>query len=375
MLIEYLILSAAVLFLAVAASNVVWWPRVGKDLGINHCTVSVLIPARNEEYNLPDCLDSVLRQGGEVGEVLVYDDHSTDGTARVIGGYARADGRVRQVAALPLPRGWCGKNFACAQLAAAARGDWLLLLDADARLERGAVGRMLGEAERREITFLSCWPGLRLVGFWEKTLMPLLNFVVFSLYPGALAVLPLSGLRRDPKLGLAHGACLFIHRRSYEEFGGHGVVRDQIFEDTRLAQLWRAGGRGGLCLDGQGVVSLRMYSSFAEIWRGFQKNFYPAFKHELSFWLFVAVHGAVHLAPFLLLPFYRPLPIKLSVVTVIATRGILNYRFNHPWRSVILHPLGETILVLLGLSSWLRCRIGKGVEWKGRQYRKAAGAE
>jgi hypothetical protein len=54
-------------------------------------------------------------------------------------------------------------------------------------------------------------------------------------------------------------------------------------------------------------------------------------------------------------------------------RAALALRFRHPWWSVLLHPVGEAILVALGLSSWWRCKSGRGVEWKGRRYR--AGGE
>ncbi len=58
---------------------------------------------------------------------------------------------------------------------------------------------------------------------------------------------------------------------------------------------------------------------------------------------------------------------------VLAARVALALRFGHPWWSAALHPLGEVVLVALGLASWLRCKSGRGVEWKGRRYR--AGAE
>jgi glycosyltransferase involved in cell wall biosynthesis len=373
MALEYFILGLSVVLLAVTASNVLWWPRVGRRAPDRPLQVSVLIPARNEEQNLPACLDSVLGQGSEVREVLVYDDHSTDNTGEVIGVYAATDSRVRRVEAAPLPAGWCGKNFACSRLAAQARGEWLLFLDADARLEKDAVARMLSEAERRELTLLSCWPGLRMLTFGERALMPMLNFVVFSLFPGALSVLKGDRFRRDPKLGLAHGACLLFHRRSYEDFGGHGTVKDQIFEDTRLAQLWRQAGRTGACLDGQGVVGLRMYNSLTEIWRGFQKNFYPAFRRDVSFWAFIGLHALVFFYPFVAVFFYRSRAVVAAVVAVVAARALLAVRFRHPWATVVLHPVGEAVLLALGLSSWLRCKTGRGVEWKGREYLKAAG--
>jgi chlorobactene glucosyltransferase len=374
------LLILAALLLGVAVWNAVAWPKVAAAVvargEAQTASLSILIPARNEESNLAACLDAALAQQGEpVLEVLVYDDHSTDNTRAVINEYEQRDRRVRLVQAADLPAGWCGKTFACAQLAEAAQGEWLLFLDADARLAADATARMLAEVERRRLTLLSCWPALELGSFWERALMPLLNFVVFTLYPAPLAL-----RRPDASLGLAHGACLLVRRETYALVGGHGAVRDQLFEDVRLAQLWRERGQAGLCLDGQGTVSVRMYRSFAEIWSGFQKNFFPAFRRESSFWVFMVLHLALFLLPFILAPFVlmtgsvgSGTALIVVAVCVLLMRAVLAVRFRHPWWAVLLHPLGETVLIALGLSSWWRCKSGRGVEWKGRRYR--AGAE
>lgn len=373
-----LVLASAVLLVAVALLclalwNALAWPRVGDAKGADGTPpspVSVLIPARDEEENIAVCLDAALAQGTMVGEVLVYDDHSRDNTARVVEAYARRDGRVRLVAPAPLPAGWCGKTFACARLAEEASGEWLLFLDADARLREGAAARVVREAESRRVTLLSCWPRLEMRGFWEGALMPLLNFVVFTLYPAPLAL-----RRGDASLGLAHGSCMLARRDDYARIGGHAVVRGEIFEDVRLAQAWRAAGRPSLCLDGRTIVSVRMYRSLAGIWRGFQKNFFPAFRSARSFWAFMALHLFVFLLPFALAPLalWSPTawPFAASAACVLLTRAALAQRFGHPLWSVALHPLGEALLVALGLASWWRCRTGRGVEWKGRQYHAA----
>ncbi|HEX9000858.1 MAG TPA: glycosyltransferase family A protein [Blastocatellia bacterium] len=353
--------------LAIALTNALFWPKPRRAQRAYAGEVSVLIPARNEESNLPACLETVLRQGQTVREVLVYNDHSTDGTERILREFAARDERVRSVEVLPLAEGWCGKNFACAQLAGAATGNYLLFIDADARLTEGAVARMAEEMHQRSLTFLSCWPGLELVSFWERALMPMLNFVVFATFPS-----PLSLLLGSPSLGLAHGACLMFERATYEEVGGHAAVRDQIFEDTRLAQLWRERGRRGLCLDGQDVVRVRMYSSFAEIWQGFQKNFFPAFKYELSFWFFWAFHAVVFLLPIVLSVVWPSVQIGLAALAIFMIRLALAWRFRQPLWAVLLHPLAEAILLALGLSSWWRCKSGRGVAWKGREYHKTA---
>ncbi|MDQ1592189.1 MAG: hypothetical protein QOG71_2816 [Pyrinomonadaceae bacterium] len=370
----FLLVPAAVLLLGVALWNALAWPRVtAASSNADAASVSILIPARDEELNLSACLDSALAQGETVFEVLVYDDHSTDSTPAIINDYATRDARVRRVPCATLPAGWCGKTFACAQLSAAARGEWLLFLDADARLSACAASRMIAEATRRRVTLLSCWPALELRSFWERALMPLLNFVVFTLYPAPLAL----RRRGDASLGLAHGACLLVHGATYARVGGHAAVRGELFEDVRLAQLWRARGEAGLCLDGQGTVSVRMYRSFAEIWRGFQKNFFPAFRRASSFWLFMATHFVLFLLPFIFAPLFFLTGGATAFVSValcvLMMRATLAVRFRHPWWSVVLHPLGEAVLLALGLSSWWRCRSGRGVEWKGRRYR--AGAE
>jgi cellulose synthase/poly-beta-1,6-N-acetylglucosamine synthase-like glycosyltransferase len=51
--------------------------------------ISIIIPARNEEENISNCLDSVCNQSypKELFEVLVVDDHSTDNTASIVKSY------------------------------------------------------------------------------------------------------------------------------------------------------------------------------------------------------------------------------------------------------------------------------------------------
>lgn len=360
----FIVCGAVLLFVAWNAAR---WPGVRAHDATGN--VSVLIPARNEERSLGAALDRVMAEKC-IEEILVYDDHSTDGTAAVVREAALRDPRVRLVDAEPLPEGWCGKPFACARLAAAARGEWLLFLDADARLQPGAVPRMLYEAQQRGATFVSFWPGLELRSFWEKLFMPLLNFVVFSLFPA-----PLSLKKVWPSLGLAHGACLLIRRAEYERSGGHALVRGELFEDTALARAWRARGMLSLCLDGQDVVRVRMYDSLEGMWRGFLKNSYPAFRREVSFWLFLAFHFFLFVFPCGVaageaLAGQFDLAAWGAVACAACARAVQAFRFRFPLWSAFLHPVAEGGLLAVALISWMRYRWGGGVEWKGRRYSK-----
>ena len=352
--------------LAIVAWNVLAWPHVGALRGTGRdarARIAILIPARDEAATIGDALHAAAAQGPAVAEILVYDDRSTDRTAALVEAFAAHAPRVRLLRGADLPAGWCGKPHACMRLAEAARADWLLFLDADARLHQHGAARLLQDAEGRGQTLLSAWPRLEMAGAWEQLLMPLLNLVVFSLYPA-----PLSLVRRDPSLGLAHGACILAHRETYLALGGHARVRDQLFEDSRLAQAWRAQGGRGLCLDGQTVVSVRMYDSAAGIWSGFQKNFYPAFRRAASFWAFLGLHVTAFVLPAALLVVAPSPAAAAALAGAMLMRLLLALRFRHPAWSALLHPLAELALVGIGLSSWWRFTRGGGVRWKDRRY-------
>ena len=66
--------------------------------------VSVIVPARNEEACLADCLRTLVGQAGPSYEIIVVDDDSTDGTRAIAESFP-----VRVIAADPLPEGWSGK--------------------------------------------------------------------------------------------------------------------------------------------------------------------------------------------------------------------------------------------------------------------------
>jgi 4,4'-diaponeurosporenoate glycosyltransferase len=101
-------------------------------------TVSVVVPARDEEQTLPALLAALRGSTVPVVEVVVVDDGSADRTAEV----AR-DGGARVLAAGAPPVGWTGKAWACHVGAGATTGDLLLFLDADTVLAPDALAGLL----------------------------------------------------------------------------------------------------------------------------------------------------------------------------------------------------------------------------------------
>ncbi len=61
--------------------------------------VSILIPARNEEKNIADCINDILQQDfpEELFEIIVVDDFSTDSTTRVVEDFCKRNGNIRLI--------------------------------------------------------------------------------------------------------------------------------------------------------------------------------------------------------------------------------------------------------------------------------------
>ena len=63
-------------------------------------TVSVIIPARNEEKNIGCCIKSILEQtyAKHLLEVIVVDDYSTDQTVNVVAAFNKSNIRIIKLA-------------------------------------------------------------------------------------------------------------------------------------------------------------------------------------------------------------------------------------------------------------------------------------
>ncbi len=124
-------------------------PLVPKPDGSLSRSVSVVIPARNEEHRIGPVL-RVLAGDPQVNELIVVDDQSDDRTAAVA-----AEAGAIVVRGEPLPAGWVGKPWALQQGLEAATGHWFLTMDADVEPVRGVVMAMVAEMEADGLDHLS----------------------------------------------------------------------------------------------------------------------------------------------------------------------------------------------------------------------------
>jgi chlorobactene glucosyltransferase len=337
--------------------------------------ISVLIPARDEEANIKECLESLQKQDYPNFEILVLDDNSSDDTANIVRRIAATDDRIQFLEGKPLPKGWAGKPYACYQLAKKAKGSWLLFTDADTTHAPHSLRSSLALATKNNVSLLSGFPRQLTTSLQQKITIPVIYFIIMSWFP--LWWLQRSG---QPRPSLAIGQFLLFPTKAYWEFGGHRAVKARIVEDIWLGvEVNRHGGRH-IAVDLSPIVSCHMYNDLGAIWRGLAKSIYSV--AAVSKWglagLVIAGY-AFFLAPFYWLwdelfmtstPSDWRLIIILQVGTVLAMRWLVDKHFKESIISTITHPLGFAFLIINVLYAGSRQAVGAGVQWKERLYSK-----
>lgn len=187
-------------------------------------TVSLCIPARNETHALEDCLQSAIASDYPKFEIIVLDDCSQDRTSQIIKGFAH-DG-VRFVKGEVPSDDWLGKNNAYATLAHEARGDYLVFMSVDTRVEPQAISSLVDYMQTEKLSMVSVLP--RRADSWRASVLfaPLRYFWQ--------VVLPL-GLNTPTATSL-----WAIHADSLNEAGGIAAYKDKIMLENLLAKQFFA---------------------------------------------------------------------------------------------------------------------------------------
>jgi hypothetical protein len=330
--------------------------------GTSARSLSVLIPARNEAGNIGPAIESVLANEGADFEVIVLDDDSDDATARIVSDWSRRDDRVRLIRMQAYDPSLWGKPQACAELARAARGDYLVFMDADVRLSRDACTRIAAALDRSGSAMLSGVPRQLTGGFTEKLIVPLIHFVLLGFLPIALM-----RRHRHPGFGAACGQLIAIRRDAYLAMGGHLRIANSCHDGLALPRMLRRAGYMTDLADFTDLASCRMYRSGREVIAGFAKNAHEGLgsPRGLLPWTVLLLGGQCLWIAVLALDPTSPQAIAAALAAY-ATRSLLDLRFRHSLLGTLLHPFGVASLVAIQWYAALRRAIGRPVAWKAR---------
>jgi chlorobactene glucosyltransferase len=333
--------------------------------------VSIVVPARNEEYQIERCVRSLLAQEHPHLDVIVVDDQSQDATASIVEMLAREDDRLRLIPGEALPEGWVGKPWALHQGLRYAGGDWVLFTDADTIHDPGALAAALGFARAHEIDVLSLLTRQIMATPAEQLLLPSILFTIgFAI--GSLD--SINDMEREN--ALFNGQYILARRAAFEAIGGHEAVRNEIAEDLELARKFKADGRFRTALvRSNGLVRVRMYRNFGELWEGFVKNFWVGARDRPALALlgiaFLACLSPITPVAILIALALHAwsasalLACAVAVAILGAAYGMAG--FGMPRYLAACLPIGIAATVAIAATSIVRRAFG-GVAWRGRRY-------
>jgi 4,4'-diaponeurosporenoate glycosyltransferase len=309
-------------------------------------SISIIIPARNEERNIPPLLRSLAAQSVKPHEILVVDDDSTDRTAEL----ARKLG-AGVIPSQPLPDGWRGKTWACHQGAQAARGKLLLFLDADTWFEPDGLGKAIS----------AYGGGAFSIGPYHAVREPYEQLSMFFNLIMTVATVP-RGL---------FGQMLLVDQESYRSVGGHEAVQGRILENATLAARFRAAGLPVRSVTGKDLFAFRMYpTGLRELIGGWTKGFASGAGQTAGATLLLIIAWIVGLM-------LAPLGGLVTgdwlrwgavyLLCAVQVGGLSRQVGTFRWFSALLYPL--PLLFFFAVFAWSVAHSGRHVSWKGREIR------
>jgi len=321
--------------------------------------VSIIIPARNEESNLPRLLRSIPTSTSGKIEVLVIDDDSTDRTALV----AREQGAT-VIRSEPLPAGWTGKAWACFQGAQHASCDLLLFLDADTYFASNGFDRLVARwaDEKDQRLSMSLLPYHVMKTPYEQ--LSLLFCLLMAAGAGGF------GLFGKTRL---FGQSLLIPREIYFDVDGHAAVRSFALENLNLANVLHDAGCRMKCLSGRGTLHMRMFpEGFRQMSDSWTKAFAQGASESGSA---VLACSAVWIASFWVGAIALIVPSTWATASFVSTYLLFSLQLfwfarrvgNYHIVACLIYPLPLAYYCAIFVRSALRRAAGLKTAWRGRE--------
>jgi hypothetical protein len=330
-------------------------------------TVSLIVPARDEEGEVEAALRARLSDGYPSLEVIAVNDRSTDGTGAVLDRLAAEDPRVRVIHVDALPAGWLGKLHAMHQGILASRGEWILLSDADVHYAPGTLRRVMAACVARGLDHFAALPTFRPKG-------ALLDAVI-NVFGRNLILGGRLWLVEDARSHVAVGGGLFnlFRREAYDRTPGLPWLKLEIADDVALAQMLKAHGARSAVYKTLGRISLDFYPSVGEFVRGVEKNSF-AIIGQFSMLRLTLVCALLLLIEFgWLAGLAHPSPVAnalalLTFALVFGSSAVAMRLMGRSLAPLPLLPAATLIFVYASMRSGFVARRRGGVAWRGTLY-------
>lgn len=335
--------------------------KMGKEVDLP--SVTVCIPARNEQHALTDCLTRVLASTYERLEIIVLDDLSKDNTSALIKSFA-SEG-VRFVEGSKLKEGWLGKNHALQELLTEASGSYILFVDVDTVLAPKAIENMVRYTISHRASMLSVLP--RREDGWRASVVtsPLRYFWELI-------------LQRRSSPASASNAWLIKRDVLLKRFEGFHVFKASVQPEAKIAAALAQTN------DYRFLISNESFGvGYEKKWRSqlatSVRLLFPLFDKQIALAILVALDLLVFTIPFVTIAlalsgYGLSIPlVVLNIALSVAFCVLYGLYTRRVWRKgwligALLWPVlivQEAILVIASLIQYSR----RTVKWKGRVIR------
>lgn len=343
------------------------WDRPPRLIG-EQPSVTVVVPARNEEKMIEQCLRSLLAQDYPNLEIYAVDDRSTDATGAIMNDLEkRWPNKLRITHVTGLPAGWLGKTHAMWRGAQQSKSDWLLFTDGDVLFRPDALLRTIAYAELTGCDHLVMFP-TAIMKSWGESMM-----LAFFHIAGALLLRPWKA--RDPRSRdvVGVGAFNLIRRSAYEQVGTYQSLRMEVIDDLKLGEAVKRQGFVQDCIRGRGLIRLHWAEGAFGIVKTLQKNLFSLFRFSWPLATVAALAAILyHLGPWiglLLAPSFSKIGFAAAAFSIFLLYVRTSRDLKIPIWFVFTQPVAAITFFYTLLNSALSAARHGGVLWRGTVYR------
>lgn len=349
-------------FLVITLSNYFYLKKINETIVNNNLqpSLDIFIPARNEEQNIRNIINSILKCDYNNYRLFILDDHSTDNTKYIVEELVKDNPNIVLLKGDTLPDNWLGKNWTCHQLSKYSESDYILFIDADVTLDYDAISFTMNLIQSKDGDLLSVFPTQEIITVGEHFVVPLMDWLL-------LTFLPLRKIYTTNKksLSAANGQFMLFKTKAYKEFGGHEKLKHEIVEDIEFVRGFKSMNKRVLTITGENKIKCRMYNGFNESINGFTKNMYKGFSiNSIAYLLITFIVFFLFAFPFVWM--------FLSSSAIIIVDLILIQRFlasaiskQNPLVNVLIFPFQMVIFIYISMRSLIYTKSNK-IIWKNR---------
>jgi len=340
--------------------------------------VSIIVPARNEEAEIENCLQSLLALDYENYEVIAVNDRSTDQTGEIMERISQhlnshasetaksGTTKLQVIHHAELPVGWLGKTHAMWTAANRATGDWLLFTDADVIFKPDSLRRALAYAEAEPADHVVLFPRMIMQRPGEYMMIAFFQTMfMFGHRPWKVA-----DPSTDDHMGV--GAFNLVRRKVYEAVGTYEALRMEVLDDMKLGKVVKNTGFAQRNVFGGDLISIRWGHGAFGILNNLTKNFFAVLSFQ-SWRTLLSAFGLVfiNLGPFLgiwLAHGWERLPFAIAIGSLYFIYVGLSWRSSVPPYYFFLHPISTVLFTYTLLRSMFLTLWNNGIVWRGTKY-------